>query len=264
PPGRVARLGGPSGARGRERPRRGRAGSDRAPLRRPRRGRAPRQPGASPGGWRPVTRMRTFVRDLFWVLVSCGLWAAAFPAPGLWPLAWVALVPAFVRTASAGEGGKRRLGLVWVIAQYLLHAALMGWTGVIAPLLAFLVPLLGIPFSWLTGFLLQRGIVRNKLAPAFVAPLAIVCVEVLRDQALTGLSSASIGYTQWRWNDPLQLASSGRVHLVSLVVLVANAAIATTILKWRRGDGFAARLRPVAAAAVLVAAAAMLGRAFRP
>jgi apolipoprotein N-acyltransferase len=207
--------------------------------------------------------LKTFFRDLFWVFVSCVLWAAAFHPVDAWPLAWVALVPAFVRTATPAEG-KRRLGLAWVIAQYFLHAALMSWTAVIAWPLAFLVPLLGIPFSWLTGFLLARGVVRLGLPVFFVGPLVIVLVEVLRDQALTGLSWASIGYSQWRWLDLVQLASAGRVHLVSLVVLLASGAIATAIVRWRGRRPAAARLAPLALGAALVGAAWLAGRAIRP
>ena len=207
--------------------------------------------------------MRDFFRDTFWLLVSFGLWAAAFHPLDLWSLAWVAMVPAFCRLLAEGTG-RRRLGLAWVASQYWLHAALMSWTGVIAPPLAFLVPMLGIPFSWLTGFLLDRGVVRLKLPLVFAAPLTIVCVEVLRDQALLGLSWASIGYSQWRWLDLIRLASAGRVHLVSLVVLTVNAGIAAAIMRWRAGASWPARLRPVLAAALVLAAGVAGGRLLAP
>ena len=207
--------------------------------------------------------MRDFLREVFWLLVSFGLWAAAFHPLDLWPLAWVAMVPAFVRLVAGGTG-RRRLGLAWIVSQYWLHAALMGWTGVIAPPLAFLVPMLGIPFSWLTGFLLDRGVVRLRLPLVFAAPLTIVCVEVLRDQALLGLSWASIGYSQWRWLDLLRLASAGRVHLMSLVVLTVNAGIAAAIVRWRAGASWPARLRPVLAAGLVLAAGVAGGRLLAP
>jgi apolipoprotein N-acyltransferase len=206
---------------------------------------------------------KDLARDLVAWLLSFSAWAAAFHPLDLWPLAWIALVPGLVRTAS-GPAGRRRLGLVWVIGQFGLHAALMSWAGVIAVPLVFLTPILGIPFSWLTGFLLERGIVRLRLPLIAVAPLAIVLVEVLRDQALLGLSWASIGYSQWRWLDLVQLASAGRVHLVSLPVLFANAAIATVILRARAGAPWGARLRPLALGALVVAAAAGGGSLLRP
>jgi apolipoprotein N-acyltransferase len=86
---------------------------------------------------------------------------------------------------------------------------------------------------------------------------------VLRDQVLLGLTWASIGYSQWRLLDLVQLASAGRVHLVSLVVLVANAGIAAAILRWRAGAPWPARLRPLARAAGVVAASAGLGHVMR-
>jgi apolipoprotein N-acyltransferase len=199
--------------------------------------------------------MKTFGKDVFWLLVSFGLWAASFHPLDLWPLAWVAMVPAFVRLLAA-DAGRPRLGLAWVVAQYWLHASLMAWTSVIAPPLAFLVPLLGVPFSWLTGFLLDRAVVRLRMPLIFAAPLVIVLVEVLRDQALLGLSWASIGYSQWRWLDLVQLAAAGRVHLVSLVVLVVNAAIAQAIVR--------RRLAPLLVAAVVVGLGWGAGRLLRP
>ena len=81
------------------------------------------------------------------------------------------MVPAFVRLLRPVDGQAAARASPGSSSQYLLHAALMGWTGVIAPPLAFLVPLLGIPFSWLTGFLLHRGVVRLRLPLVFVAPL---------------------------------------------------------------------------------------------
>jgi apolipoprotein N-acyltransferase len=210
--------------------------------------------------------MRPFLKDVVWLLVSFALWAAAFHPLDLWLLAWVAMVPAFVRlgTPMPEGSGRRRLGLAWVVAQFFLHAALMAWAGVIAVPLVFLTPLLGIPFSWLTGFLLDRGFVRLRLPLLFAAPLAVVLVEVVRDQALRGLTWASIGYSQWRWLDLVQLASLGRVHAVSLVVLLANAAIATSILRWRRRASAGPRLRPLLIGAVVVALGAGAGALIRP
>jgi apolipoprotein N-acyltransferase len=211
----------------------------------------------------PRGSRRTFLADLTWLFVSMGLWAAAFHPLDLWPLAWVALVPAWVRLLD-GREGRRRLGLQWMIAQYFLHAMLMGWAAVIAAPLAWFTPLLGLPFSWLTGFGLERIVARGRLPLLLFGPLVVVLGEVLRDQALLGLTWASIGYSQWRWLDLAQLSSAGRIHLVSLVVLFVNSAIATAFVRFRARAPRGACLRPLVIAGAVVIAGAGAGHLIRP
>ena len=55
--------------------------------------------------------MKTFLRDVISVLVSCALWAAAFHPLDLWPLAWVALVPAFVRFAAQAGSDEENIAV---------------------------------------------------------------------------------------------------------------------------------------------------------
>ena len=119
----------------------------------------------------------------------------------------------------------------------------MGWTGVIAPPLAFLVPLLGIPFSWLTGFLLQRGVVRLGLPLVFVAPLAIV---LRRGAPRPGAARALVGVDRLQ---PVAVARPraarvGRPRAPRLArsCSLVNAGIATAIVRWRAGAPRHARL----------------------
>ncbi len=207
---------------------------------------------------------RVFWVDLAWMLASIGLWAASFHPLNLWPLSWIALVPWMVR--SCADLGARRFGLQWVIGQFFLHVCLLAWVGTVAPPLVFAVPVLGVPFSWLTGRAIWWTRTRSGGSPALTDPLIIVLVEVLRDTCLDGLTWGSLGYPQAGWTDLIQLASLGRVHLIGLVVVTVNSLVAQAWIRWRARASVGERrwVRPVILAGVVIAAAQILGMAIRP
>ncbi len=142
------------------------------------------------------------------------------------PLAWIAFVPWMVWHAGAPRRGTL---LACIVAYHLHFSYVLAWVGEIVWVAVFLIPFLGYPFLYLLAKGMDYGIHRAKFSPILVYPLLIPGCEWLRDHILN-LSWSSVGYTQWRWLQGLQLASVGRVHLLSVVVLLANAALATLIL----------------------------------
>ncbi|HYC78361.1 MAG TPA: apolipoprotein N-acyltransferase [Planctomycetota bacterium] len=190
---------------------------------------------------------------------TAAAWAACFhPFRAPW-LAWVALVPWLLYDLGPGAAAGRRRTIAWVAARYVVHLASLWWTTTCAPPLAFLVPLLGVPFSWLEARLMALG--RDRL-PAWIAyPAAVVLVELLRDHALKGLTWSSLGYALDVWPEALALAAVGRVHLLSWVVLAANVLIAEA---WRRRGVRAAPARRAAALGAILVATHVAGALARP
>ena len=171
-------------------------------------------------------------KDLFAALLSAGLWMASFHPIHLPPLAFVALVPWLWRARTRAADGSRADVLGFVLGQFLLHLYVLWWTTTCAPPLAFLVPILGLPFSWLTARVLRVARSRG-LSDLVAVPLTLVLGEVLRDTALQGLSWASLGYPLDIWPAALQWASLGRVHAVALIAIACNVLVVELVLARR-------------------------------
>jgi apolipoprotein N-acyltransferase len=166
-------------------------------------------------------------------LLTWGLASLAFFPADLFFLAWVAFVPWMV-----WHGSRPRKGTVraLTVAFYFYFASSLSWVGVVAPPLVFLIPFFGLPTAILLAVLVDVGVHRLRLPAFFVHPLAIVSTDLLREQLLS-LTWCGIGYSQWRWIEGVQSASVFRVHALSLVVLLANAALAQLVLRWLGGPG---------------------------
>lgn len=205
---------------------------------------------------------RPFLADLGAAAATAFLWSATFAPLGLPWLAWIALVPWLLRSLRVAPGEPPRTPiLAWVVAQFGLHVSVLWWTTTCAPPLAALVPVLGLPFSYLTARLLRAGRARG-LPDVVAVPGALVLTEVLRDQALQGLTWASLGYATDVWPAALQLASVGRVHLPALVVVVVNVLLAEAWAR-RRVDPAGGRRR-LAGVALTLVAVQVVGAALRP
>ncbi|MYS11502.1 apolipoprotein N-acyltransferase [Streptomyces sp. SID6041] len=158
--------------------------------------------------------------------------ALAFPAPGLWWWAYLALVPwlLLIRTAP----GARR-------------AALDGWLGGIGFVLAvhhwllpslhvFLLPvsallgLLWLPWAWLVRSLIGGAPSALRAAVALVAvPSGWLLIELVRSWEGLGGPWGLLGASQWQVQPALRLASVGGVWLVTLLVVAANTAVALLV-----------------------------------
>ncbi|TXS14851.1 apolipoprotein N-acyltransferase [Streptomyces sp. adm13(2018)] len=198
----------------------------------PDRGRGPdADPDRSGSRDRRPIRRRGFVRSLLAVCFGA-LPALAFPAPGLWWWAYLALVPwlLLIRTAP----GARR-------------AALDGWLGGIGFVLAvhhwllpslhvFLLPvsallgLLWLPWAWLVRSLIGGTPPALRAAVALVAvPSGWLLIELVRSWEGLGGPWGLLGASQWQVQPALRLASVGGVWLVTLLVVAANTAVALLV-----------------------------------
>jgi apolipoprotein N-acyltransferase len=205
-------------------------------------------------------------------LVVCALsgllLALAYPRTGLWPLAWVALVPWLVVVFTAR----------WPVAVagswltgFAFFAVLMSWIAIFGYLPWVLVALIEG-----SAFVLTAVAVRVMVPPrrsgntdpdggATVPGWRILAVasawvtwEFVRGLGEFGVTWGQVGHSQAPFLPLAQLAAFGGVPAVSFVVLVANAAIADLIVARSRGVG---AWRPAAYSAAFVIAGVALGAA---
>ncbi|MET9943194.1 apolipoprotein N-acyltransferase, partial [Streptomyces halstedii] len=161
-------------------------------------------------------------------LLAGALPALAFPAPSLWWLAYVALVPWLLLIRSAATTRRAALdgwtgGIGFVIA---VHHWLMPSLHVFIVLLAALLGLLWAPWGVLAGRLLGGAPSLLRAAAAVVAvPSGWLVIELVRSWEGLGGPWGLLGASQWEVGPALRVASVGGVWLVSLLVVAVNTAL---------------------------------------
>ncbi|WP_431787812.1 apolipoprotein N-acyltransferase [Streptomyces sp. G9] len=196
------------------------------------------------------------------LLFAGALPALAFPAPGLWWFAYVALVPWLLLIRTARTPRRAVLdgwigGIGFVIA---VHHWLMPSLHVFIVLLAALLGLLWAPWGLLVSRLLGGSpSARRAAAAVVVVPSGWLLIELFRSWEGLGGPWGLLGASQWEVSPALRVASVGGVWLVSLLVLAVNTGVALLIA--------VPRARTAAGVALLVCAlsvAAMWAWAPRP
>ncbi|MCS0635632.1 apolipoprotein N-acyltransferase [Streptomyces sp. LP05-1] len=183
--------------------------------------------------------------------------ALAFPAPGLWWFAWVALVPWLLLIRTAVSGRRAALDGWLGGAGFMLaaHHWLMPSLHVFILVLAALLGTLWAPWGWLV-----RSVFTGAASPAralgalVVVPAGWLMVELVRSWQGLGGPWGLLGASQWEVTPALRLASVGGVWLVSLLVVAANTAVALVLA--------VERARAVGAVALLAGAVAVGAVAF--
>ncbi|MFH8476778.1 apolipoprotein N-acyltransferase [Streptomyces sp. NPDC018000] len=185
-------------------------------------------------------------------LLAGALPALAFPAPSLWWLAYVGLVPWLLLIRSAGTGRRAALdgwlgGIGYLIA---VHHWLMPSLHVFIVVLAALLGLLWAPWGLLV-FRILRGPVSVAAAAAaiVVVPCGWLMIELVRSWQGLGGPWGLLGASQWEVAPALRVASVGGVWLVSLLVVAVNTAVALLFV--------AAAARTVAVVGISVCALAV-------
>ncbi|MEU5218475.1 apolipoprotein N-acyltransferase [Streptomyces sp. NPDC020807] len=185
--------------------------------------------GPEPG--RPGARRRAWGRSLA-ALVCGALPVFAFPAPGLWWWAYLALVPwlLLIRTApgprrAAVDGWCGGAGFVLAVHHWLLPS-----------LHVFLLPLAALlGLLWVPWAVLVRSLTGGDRTPAraAVALVAVPCgwllIELVRSWEGLGGPWGLLGASQWEVPAALRLASVGGVWLVTLLVVAVNTAVALLV-----------------------------------
>ncbi|MGH7751602.1 MAG: apolipoprotein N-acyltransferase, partial [Gemmatimonadales bacterium] len=177
------------------------------------------------------------------------LLAGAFPPLDAEFLAWIALVPLLWALRGESVAGAFRLGALTGLLWFLLTLFWVTLFGLPAWLLlsAILSVYIG-GFAALYRWLSLRLPGRDLL----LIPLVWTTVEVVRSSGTLGFPWALLGVSQHATLPVLQVAAVGGVHLVSFVIVLANAALVTVLTGRRRSLWAAGGVMVLVAAAVFV------------
>jgi apolipoprotein N-acyltransferase len=164
----------------------------------------------------------------------------AFPAPSLWWLAYVSLVPwlLLLRAAPSGRAAAFAGWLGGTGFMLAMHHWLMPNLHVFILLLAALLGVLWAPWGWLVHRLLAGSPGSGRLALAMVlVPSGWLLPEVVRSWEYLGGLWGLLGASQWQVRPALRLASVGGVWLVGFLVVAVNTALVAllTVSKARVG-----------------------------
>ena len=156
--------------------------------------------------------------------------ALAFPAPSLWWLAYVALVPWMLLIRSAPTGRRAALdgwlgGAGFMIA---VHHWLIPSLNVFIVVLALLLGALWAPWGWMVRRLLGAGTGRAAAA-AVLVPCGWLMAELARSWQYLGGPWGLMGASQWQVAPALRLASVGGVWLVSFLVVLVNTCVTALV-----------------------------------
>ena len=203
-------------------------------------------------------------------LVLCALsgllLALAYPRAGLWPLAWVALVPWLVVVFTARW--PMAVAGSW-LAGFAFFAVLMYWIAIFGHLPWVLVALIEglafvltavvvsitVPLRWGDAARQDAALVSGWRILAVAATW--VTWEFVRGLGEFGVTWGQVGHSQASFLPVAQLAAFGGVPAVSFVVMVGNAALAHVIVVRRSRGAWA--WRPAAYSAGFIVAAIALG-----
>ncbi|MFH1476694.1 MAG: apolipoprotein N-acyltransferase [Verrucomicrobiota bacterium] len=183
---------------------------------------------------------RTMILDGFAAMLSGLLLFAAFP-PLEWPaLAWVALIPLLMVSASCAPRIAFHSGFLagmvfWLLSiAWLTRVSWVGWFFLGLYCALFMAGFALIVSWWIArnGFYPR---LRDSLLALFI-PAVWVGWEYLRATLFSGFPWNPLGVSQYANWPLIQVAEIGGVYLVSYLVVLVNAALALALLKyiWRQ------------------------------
>lgn len=161
------------------------------------------------------------------VIGAAVLWAA-LPPLDLWPLGWVAPVWWLLLVRRDELPGRRPYATLWLAGFLFWLAAIhwlrlphwatsIGWVA-LSGYLAFYLPV----FVGLT----RVAVHQMRLSVIVAAPVVWTGLELARAHLLTGFTMASLGHTQYRWIDLIQVGDLAGAYGVSFVVMFVAACLA--------------------------------------
>jgi len=176
---------------------------------------------------------------LLYGLAGCALAWAALPPLGLWPLAWLAPIPWLLLIRRAQLPGRRPYVALWLAGMgywmTTLHwlrlphpATAIGWIALSVYMSIYLPIFVGLS---------RVAVHRARCSLLIAAPVIWAGLELAQSHMLTGLNIATLGHSQYRWIELIQISDLCGGYTVSfLIVLVAAAAVRAYPLegaRWR-------------------------------
>ncbi|MEU3368121.1 apolipoprotein N-acyltransferase [Streptomyces pseudogriseolus] len=164
--------------------------------------------------------------------VAGALPVLAFPAPNLWFVAYVALVPWLLLIRTAPTGRRAAFdgwcgGFAFMLA---MHHWLLPSLHVFTFVIAALLGALWAPWGWLVRRTLGGSPSGGRVAAALlVVPSGWLTIELIRSWQGLGGPWGVLGASQWQVEAALRLASVGGVWLPSFLVVALNVAVAVLV-----------------------------------
>lgn len=178
-------------------------------------------------------------RYLPWVgaVVSGLLLAAAFPPLEWKESAWVALVPLLLAVRSCPPSRALTIGLAggavfWLFSiAWLRHVTWPGWVALALYNALFVAAFTGVAAWWFRRFGAGRTLV--NLLFLIVAPACWVALEYVRSHVCTGFPWNTLAISQYEVAPLRQLATWSGVYGLSGLIVMFNAGLAVTVLRYR-------------------------------
>jgi len=190
-------------------------------------------------------------------LLGSGLLWAAMPPLDWSLLAWIAPIPwlwLIRRERLPGRHPYLALALAgfcfWMAALHWLRlphpATSIGWVAISLYFSVYLPLFVGLS---------RVGVHRLRLPLALSAPIVWTGLELARAHVFTGLTMGSLGYTQYRWIELIQLSDLAGMYGASFLVVFVAACLASVLPCERARRSF----RPLLPAAAAIALATLYG-----
>ncbi len=211
---------------------------------------------------------RPLINSLALTVLSAALSIVVFPQAGLWPLAWVALIPLFFALSGTSLKGAFLLGWLYGtiksmgVAHWLFYAVYAsGDLGVWVSLVFFVsVTVFFLAFYFAFFAIGATVILSARVSPWFqmiALPALWVAVEFARSTLFTGFPWGLLGHSQVGWRQLIQFADICGAVGISFLIVMVNTAIFLVIRHW---VGKPVGLKFLLPVAVLLIAALVYGR----
>jgi apolipoprotein N-acyltransferase len=173
--------------------------------------------------------MKPFVKKYGAAFLSGALLAFAFPSWGIFPLAWIALVPLLLQTRNMTPRARAGRFFIagWTFYSVLLHWLMTNvyWAGGWA-FLGYQVLCAILAVYWaLTGYLWGRISTRSGAFPTLFILWPVM--EMIQARLFSGFGWGEIAYSQGPDLLTAQLASLGDAALISAPIILCNECLTT-------------------------------------
>ncbi len=193
----------------------------------------------------------------FWLALGTGiLLFCSFPgAVGLWPLAWVALVPLLLAVRNVRPGTAARLGLLAGMVHYV---SLLYWVVIVLGRYGHLPMWVSIPALLLLSLYMSTYLAlfcaiiskvwqEREILVVWLAPLLWVGLDFVRSFLFSGFPWQDLGYSQYKALLLIQTADlTGHFGITFHIVLV-NSVTALLLVLWSANRSAVQARQPVLA-----------------
>jgi apolipoprotein N-acyltransferase len=177
-----------------------------------------------------------------WLALGTGiLLFLSFPgAVGLWPLAWIALVPLLLALKDTGTGTAARLGLLAGMVHYL---SLLYWIIIVLGRYGNLplwisIPALVLLALYMSSYLVLFCVIINRVWKyrefliVWVGPLLWVGLDFIRSFLFSGFPWQDLGYSQYKALLLIQTADLTGHYGITFHIVLVNSVTALLLVLW--------------------------------